>query len=264
VIRYKHHIWLGSNVALQQQVISALHDSPVGGHSGANVTFQKVSKLFYWSGMRTTILDYVRQCSTCSQAKADRSRYPGLLQPLPVPQTAWEIIFMDFVEGLPLSGHANAIWVVVDKYSKFARFVPLRHPFSAAIVAKLLMDYINKLHDLPKSIISDWDRIFTSKFWQLLFKLAGIQLRMSSSYHPQTDGQTKRVNQCMETYLRCFVHACPGHWVHWLPLVEFWYNTSTHSTLGRTPFEVIYSYPPSFFLFFSPFYKRFSQIRPCQ
>lgn len=101
-----------------------------------------------------------------------------------MPQTAWEIISIDFVEGLPLFGHANAIWAVVDKYFKFSHFVPLRHPFSAATVPKLFMDYIYKLHSLPKSIIFDWDKIFTSKLWQLLFKLAVIQLRMSSSYNP--------------------------------------------------------------------------------
>lgn len=150
---------------------------------------------------------------------------------------------MDFMEGLPLSGNANAILVVVNKYSKFAQFVPLRHPFTTATVAKLFMDNIYKLHGLPKSIISDRDRIFTSKLWQLLFKLAGIQLRMISPYHPQTDGQTERVNQCMETFLRCFVHACPSHWIHWLSLAEFWYNTNTHSALGCTPFEVVYGYP---------------------
>jgi hypothetical protein len=170
--------------------------------------------------MRASILQYVQQCSTCSQAKPDRLRYPGLLQPLPVPQSAWEIISTDFVEGLPLSGNANAILVVVDKYSKFAHFVPLCHTFSAASVAKLFMNNIYKLHGLPKSIVSDRERIFTSKLWQLVFKMAGIQLRMSSSYHAQMDGQIEWVNQCMEAFLICFVHACPGRWIHWLSLVN--------------------------------------------
>lgn len=150
---------------------------------------------------------------------------------------------MDFIEGLPLSGSANAILVVVDKYTKFAHFVSLRHPFTAASVARLFMDHIYRLHGLPKSIISDRDRIFTSHLWQLLFKMAGIQLRMSSTYHPQTDGQTKRVNQCLETFLRCFIHACPSQWIHWLSLAEFWYNTNFHWALGRSPFEVLYGYP---------------------
>jgi hypothetical protein len=119
---------------------------------------------------------------------------------------------MDFIEDLPMSDNANVILVVVDKYTKFAHFVPLRHPFTVASVARLFMDQIYKLHGLPKSIISDHGRIFTSKLWQLLFQMTGIQLRMSSSYHPQTDSQTERVNQCLETFLWCFVHACSSHW----------------------------------------------------
>lgn len=117
---------------------------------------------------------------------------------------------MDFIEGLPQSGSSNAILVIVDKYSKYAHFVLLRHPFQAAGIAKLFMDHIYKLHGLPSAIISDLDRIFISKYWQTLFKLVGTSLHMSSAYHPQSDGQTERVNQCLETFLRCFVNACPA------------------------------------------------------
>jgi hypothetical protein len=101
---------------------------------------------------------------------------------------------MDFIEGLPQSGSSNAILVVVDKYSKYAHFVRLRHPFQAAGVAKLFMGHVYKLHGLPSAIISDCDRIFTSKFWQSLFKLAGTSLHMSSAYHPQSDAQTTLIN----------------------------------------------------------------------
>lgn len=214
IIRFKQRIWLGSNSSLQQQVMSALHNSPVGGHSGAPATVTKVSRLFYWPSMRKDILKFVQNCTVCLQAKPDRARYPGLLEPLPVPDSVWEIISMDFIEGLPMSENAIAILVVVDKYTNFAHFIPQRHPFTAASVARLFMDHVYRLHGLPKSIISDRDRIFTSGLWQLLFHMAGIQLRMSSSYHPQTDGQAERVNQCLETYLRCFVNACPSRWRH--------------------------------------------------
>lgn len=101
---------------------------------------------------------------------------------------------MDFIEGLPQSESSNAILVIVDKYSKYAHFVPLRNPFQAAGVAKLFLDNIYKLHGLPSVIILDRDRIFTSKFWQSLFRLAGTSLHMSTTYHPQSDGQTERVN----------------------------------------------------------------------
>ena len=157
----------------------------------------------------------VQSYPICLQAKPDRARYPGLLQPLPVPQSSWEIISMDFVEGLPPSGAANAILVVVDKFSKFAHFIALKHPFTAKTVAQLFLDHIYCLHGLPTSIISDRDKIFTSQFWQALFKVAGTSLRLSSSYHPQTDGQTERVNQCLETFLRCFAHSCPSQWHRW-------------------------------------------------
>lgn len=120
----------------------------------------------------------------------------------------------------------------------------MKHPYTALSVATTFMQHIFKLHGLPMAIISDRDRIFTSTLWQELFKLAQTQLRMSSSYHPQTDGQTERVNQCLETYLRCSVHACPRNWYKWLFLAEYWYNTTFHSALGRTPFEVIYGTMP--------------------
>lgn len=194
--------------------------------------------------MRAAVLQYVQACMVCAQAKPDRAGYPGLLQPLPVHRCSWEVVSMDFVEGLPLSGSANVILVVVDKFSKFAHFIPLRHPFMAASVAKLFMDHVFKLHGMPLAIISDRDWVFTSRFWQLLFQLAGTELRMSTAYHLQSDGQIERVNQCMETYLRCFTQACPRRWLQWLSLAENWYNTSFHSALCRSPFEVLYGCHP--------------------
>ena len=151
---------------------------------------------------------------------------------------------MDFIEGLPQSASFNAILVVVDKFSKFSHFISLRHPFTAASVAKIFMDQVYRLHGLPRAIVSDRDHIFTSNFWKYLFKAASSELQFSSAYHPQTDSQTERVNQCVETFLRCFVHTCPAQWSRWLPLAEFWYNTSTHSALGRSSFEVLYGFPP--------------------
>ena len=151
---------------------------------------------------------------------------------------------MDFIEGLPRSGGKNYILVIVDKFSKFSHFVPLSHPFAAGVVAKTFMQQVYRLHGVPLSIISDRDRIFTSQLWQELFKLANVQLRMSSAYHPQSDGQTERVNQCVEQFLRCFVHACPSKWVDWIYLAGFWYNVSWHSALKMSPFEALYGQKP--------------------
>lgn len=153
---------------------------------------------------------------------------------------------MDFVEGLPTSGHKNTILVVVHRFTKFSHFIALRHPFSASSVAKLFLDNAYRFHGMPSSIVSGCGSVFCSKLWKELFLLADVQLQMSSAYHPQSDGQTECVNQCMETFLCCFVHSCPTRWLSWLSLAEYWYNTSCHSSLGRSPFEALYGYTSYF------------------
>lgn len=244
VIRYKQRVWLGSNTAIQTKVTNALHSSAVGGHSGFPVTYSCVKQLFYWPHMKDSIRTLVGACVVCHQAKPDRSKYPGLLQPLPVPTQAWQVISLDFIEGLPQSAGYTVILVVVDRLTKFAHFVPMRHPFTALKVAQVFMQAVYRLHGMPESIVSDRDRVFTSTLWKELFRLSDTQLLMSSSYHPQTDGQTERVNQCLETFLRCFVQACPSKWSSWLAVAEFWYNFCFHASLGRSPFEVLYGRTP--------------------
>ena len=134
---------------------------------------------------------FVPSCPTCQQAKPERVKYPGLLQPLATPSAAWQVISLDFVEGLPISHGFNCILVVVDLFSKYSHFVALKHPFSALSVAKIFMQHIYRLHGLPTALVSDHDRIFTSQLWRELFHLAGVDLRLSSAYHPQSDGQTE-------------------------------------------------------------------------
>jgi hypothetical protein len=122
---------------------------------------------------------------------------------------------------LPKSNHFDCILLAVDKFSKYAHFIPLKHPFTALQVALAYMDIVFKLHGFPEALISDRDKVFTGQVWQQLFKLTKTELKMSTSYHIQTDGQTERVNQCLEAYLRCFVHACPTQWKQWLALAKF-------------------------------------------
>lgn len=244
LLKYDNRIWVGNNTPVQQPILEAIHSSAVGGHSGFPVTYHKLKQLFAWPGMRKCAKNFVASCTVCQQSKTERTKYPGLLQPLPVPAGAWQTVSMDFVEGLPMSGSKNCVMVVVDKFSKFSHFIALKHPFTDLVVAKEFMQHVYKLHGMPVAIISDRDRVFTSQLWQSLFHLAGVKLQMSSSYHPQTDGQTERVNQCMETFLRCFVNACPTKWIDWLYLAEFWYNSSKHESLGFSPFEVLYGYTP--------------------
>jgi hypothetical protein len=151
------------------------------------------------------------------------------------------------VDELPQSGSGNCILVVVDRFTKYSHFLPLKHPYTTHSVAKLFLDQVYKLHGLPLPIATDHDRIFTSNFWSALFELVGVQPNMGSTYHPQSNDQTEHVNHCMEIFLRCFVIGCPNKWLDWLPLAEFWYNTSYHSSIGRSPFEALYGHSPRHF-----------------
>ena len=213
-----------------------MHASPFGGHSGVNAAYYRVKNNFHWKGLKQDVDSFVKQCSVCQQAKHSHEHPAGLLQPLPIPKGAWQDIFVDFIEGLPTSEGFSVILVVVDRLTKYAHFVPLKHPYTAQGVARALLDQVIKLHGFPLTIVTDRDRVFLSTFWKELFKLHGTQLLMSTSYHPQTDGQTEMVNQCLEMYLHCSVHESPHKWRSWLSLSELWYNSSVHSALGCSPF----------------------------
>jgi transposase InsO family protein len=221
IMWFKGKVWIGNNAPLQQQILEAMHSSIVGGHSGFTVTYKKLQQLFAWQGMKVSAQQFFQSYSICQQAKPNRSKYQGLLAPLPIPPRAWQTVSLDFIEGLPTSGSANYILVVVDKFSKYAYFLPLHHPFTTATVARLFLDHVYKLHGMSLALISNRDRVSTSHLWKELFRLANVTLQMSSAHHPQMDGQTERVNQYLKTFLRCFVHACPTHWLKWLSLAEF-------------------------------------------
>jgi hypothetical protein len=151
---------------------------------------------------------------------------------------------MDFIEALPkLEGH-DTILVVVDKLTKYALFISLSHPFTARLAVQLFLDNVFKLHGLPLAIIIDQDRIFTSQLWQDLFKSLGVKLKFNIAFHPQTNGQSERVNQCVENYLRCMVFQNPRKWHSHLSTAEWWCNTSFHTTLKTTPFQALYGFQP--------------------
>ena len=188
--------------------------------------------------MELDVKDYVQSCVTCQQVKARRGRPFGLLQPMPIPAQPWDVVSMDFIVDLPMSRGYYAIMVVIDYFSKQAHFVPTKPPLTALQVAKLFFKHIFKYHGMPAAIISDRDPRFTSQFWQELFKLLDTQLRMSSTAHPQTDGQTERVNQSLEDYIRCYVQADQKDWMDHIDMLEFCYNSSKHSAIGFSPFEL--------------------------
>jgi hypothetical protein len=143
---------------------------------------------------------------------------------------------MDFVEGLPTSRGKNVILVVVDRLTKYAHFIPLSHPYTVQKIADLFMEHIIKLHGPPASIVSDRDRIFTSALWKEIFSAFQTKLNFSSAYHPESDGQTEQVNQCVEQE--------PKKWSDWLPAAEWWYNCSYHTSIKMSPFEALYEYKP--------------------
>jgi ferritin-like metal-binding protein YciE len=247
LIRHKGRVWIGCNLELQKKILHALHTSAIGGHSGFHATYNRVKQLFSWPGLKEQVKQFVASCLVCQQAKTERVAYPGVLEPLKVPDGFWQVVTMDFINGLPASSGFDCIMVIVDKLSRYAHFIPLKHPFSAFSVAMAYVKEIYRLHGLPQAIVSDRDPVFTSSLWQELFRLTQTELRMSSARHPETDGQTERVNQCLEGFLRCFVSSWQKKWVQWIPLAEFWYNTTVHSSLGKTPFEAIYGHKPRHF-----------------
>ncbi|XP_026417103.1 uncharacterized protein LOC113312574 [Papaver somniferum] len=177
-------------------------------------------------------------------AQGDNSLPGGLLQPLPIPDTAWQHISLDFIEGLPMSFKKNVILVVVDRLKKYSHFIPFGHPFTAMTVAREFLYHVFKLHGFPSSIVSDRDKIFINQFWQALFKSLGTTLKLSSTYHSQTDGKTERTNACVEQYLRCMTSSHPKQWLQWLALAEWWFNTNYHSNLKMSPFQALYGYAP--------------------
>ncbi|KAL5751080.1 hypothetical protein ACOSP7_025683 [Xanthoceras sorbifolium] len=202
--------------------------------------------------MRQRVRNFIRNCDVCQRHKVEQLAPAGLLQPLPIPKQIWEDISIDFIDGLPLSNGKSTIFVVVDRLSKYAHFIAISHPCTAVGVAKIFFDHVFKLHGMPCSIVCDRDSTFTSLFWQELFRLNGTTFNFSSSYHSQTDGQSEVVNRTLEIYLRCFTSSQPKDWMKWLTWAEYCYNTSWHTTIKMSPFEVVYGCPPPTLLSYVP------------
>jgi hypothetical protein len=241
LIFFKERIHMLPTSSLIPTILSAIHDMT---HEGNVRTLHRIRRDFHWKDMKPTILEYVQNCSVCQRHKWQTLQPAGLLQPLPIPQQIWADISMDFVEGLPKVHGKSVLLVVVDRLSKYAHFLPISHPFTATSVATIFFAEIFKLHGLPESIVSDRDKVFQSLFWKELFRLSGTKLAFSSAYHPQSDGQTEVVNRTIEMYLRCLTSDYPRKWVDWVPWAEFCYNTSYHTSLGTTPFKLVYGRDP--------------------
>ena len=243
-LRYKGRLVIPRTSSFIKAILSDFHDSPVGEHASYLKTYKRVADQFYWTRMKGDIKQHVSKCQVCEINKTNSLAPAGLLQPLPIPQNIWEDVSMDFIEALPRSEGFDTIWVIVDRLSKYSHFVPLKHPFNAQGLARHFVKEIICLHGILKSIVSDRGKIFMGHFWQEIHKLQGTKLNFTSSYHPESDGQTEVVNKHLGNYLRCFSSTKPTSWCFWLPWAEFCYNTSYHVSTHTTPFKIIYGTDP--------------------
>jgi hypothetical protein len=191
--------------------------------------------------MKIEIARHVARCDTCKRVKAIHMKTAGPLQSLSIPTWKWEDISMDFIVGLPRTTKGyDSIWVIIDRLTKIAHFLPVKAKYSLATYAALYIARIHSLHDVPKTIVSDRGPQFVSKFWEELHRSLDTKLLHSSAYHPQTSGQTERVNQILEDMLRACVLDFSQKWDECLPLAEFSYNDSYQESIEMAPFEALY------------------------
>ncbi|KAL0536641.1 hypothetical protein IC582_025599 [Cucumis melo] len=238
---FERRLCVLSDSAVKTELLSEAHSSPFSMHPGSTKMYQDLKRVYWWRNMKREVAEFVSKCLVCQQVKAPRQKPAGLLQPLSIPEWKWENVSMDFITGLPrtLRGF-TVIWVVVDRLTKSAHFVPVKSTYTASKWAQLYMSEIVRLHGVPVSIVSDRDARFTSKFWKGLQTAMGTRLDFSTAFHPQTDGQTERLNQVLEDMLRACALEFPGSWDSHLHLMEFAYNNSYQATIGMAPFEALY------------------------
>ena len=226
---------------LRKEILMEAHNSPFAMHPGGTKMYQDLKQHFWWKSMKRDVAGFVSKCLVCQQVKAPRQKTAGLLQPLSIPEWKWENIAMDFIVGLPKTPKGyTVIWVVVDRLTKSAHFLPGKVTYTVDNWAQLYVKEIVRLHGVPVSIVSDRDPRFTSAFWRGLQKALGTRLDFSTAFHPQTDGQTERLNQILEDMLRACVLDFKESWDSKLHLMEFSYNNSFQATIGMAPFEALY------------------------
>jgi hypothetical protein len=231
---------------IRRDILVHCHDDPAAGHFGLQKTFELVSRSFYWSGMRQLVKKFVLSCDTCQRNKSPRHKPYGLLQSLPIPETPWSSISMDFIVQLPPSNGFTSILVFVDRLTKMAHFVPTHDEVDAAGTVALFLDHVVRAHGLPDDIVSDRGTTFTAQFTRACMEALQVKQNLSTAFHPQTDGQTERTNATLEQYLRCFLNYQQDNWSQLLPLAEFAYNNTVHSSTNQTPFFALYGYHPRF------------------
>ncbi|KAJ9557023.1 hypothetical protein OSB04_011637 [Centaurea solstitialis] len=241
-VRYfKDRIWVPKVDQLRALIMDEAHQSKYSIHPGSDKMYKGLKEHYWWPGMKRDIATYVSKCLTCAKVKAEHQKPSRLLQQPEIPEWKWEQISMDFVTKLPKTKKVHdTIWVIVDRLTKSAHFLPIKETYSIDKLAQLYVDEIVMRHGVPISIISDRDSRFISRFWQSLQATLGTRVDLSTAYHPQTDGQTERTIQTLEDMLRACVLEFGGSWDDHLPLVEFSHNNSYHASIQCAPYEALY------------------------
>ncbi|KAI3822522.1 hypothetical protein L1987_10113 [Smallanthus sonchifolius] len=241
LLYYLNCIWVPDRDDLHAFLLNEAHKTRHSIHPGADKMYQNLRQQYWWPGMKKNIALYVAKCLTCSKVKAEHQRPSGLLEQPEIPVWKWENLAMDFITKLPrTSSGYNSIWAIIDCLTKSARFLPIREDYRIEKLARIYIDEIVSRHGVPLNIIFDRDAWFTSRFWQSLQTALGRRLDLSTAYHPQTDGQTKRTIQTLEDMLRACVIDFGGNWDSNLSLIEFSYNNSHHTSINMAPFEALY------------------------
>ena len=244
VLRLNGRICVPDVGNLKQEVLAECYTAKLSIHLRIHKMYRDMKRTFWWKSMKRDISIYVSRCENCQRIKSDQQKTTGLLQPLEIPAWKWDQISMDFVGGLPRTRKGNeGIWVIIDRLTKSAHFIPVKPTRTTTSLADIYTKKIVWLHGVPSSIVSDRDLIFTSQFWEALQTTLGTKLSISTTYHPQTDGQTERVNRVLEVLLRACILDFGGPWENHLHLVEFSYNNSYQASIGMAPYEALYGRP---------------------
>src|ERR1700680_4218360 len=249
LIYYNNRLLVPSDNDIKESIMKMCHDFELSGHLGTAKTAELVKRYFYWNNIDAGVREYVLSCPYCQADKDTNQRKLGLLQSIEIPTRRWQVITVDFITSLPDvtydNNQYNAICVFVDKYSKMVHLAPCNKNITAPLFARMFMKEIVRLHGIPKRIISDRDTRFNSIFFRKFTEALDIDLAMSTAFHPQTDGQTERVNRILQEMLRHYVYEHHEKWVQHLPYAEFAINNSTSASTGHTPFYLNYGEHPA-------------------
>ena len=231
---------------LRHDILTRCHSDPLSGHPGVSRLVDLVRRTFWWSSLVRDAARFVERCDTCQRNKPLSGKPHGLLQPLPVPDAPWDSVSLDYVVALPKTeGGYDAVLVLVDRLTKMVHLVPTTTTVTAEQTARAYFDNVVRLHGVPKSVVSDRGPQFGSKFWAALGDLVGTRVNLSTAYHPQTDGQTERMNRTLGDVLRNFAGLHPDTWDTHLAAAEFAMNNAVNRSTGQSPFFLNYGFHPA-------------------